>query len=227
MIVSRGGLLNQKGNIRKRMLVVGITGLLAIAFTALLLPTMAGAAVKGPYINILAPGAGSIWRGTKEITWEQVDVSGEMTIEWATGDTAAPTDPAAWTLIATRSTATAGTYSCSWDTTSVSDGTNYFVRVRPTGEYTPIGTSGQFTIDNTPPQPTSAEFMNDTQVNITFNENLNTSYIDSTRFALSSSSVSHVSSSSAAVSTSNMQVVTVTFDKGTIPASVQANGDNC
>ena len=100
-----------------------------------------------PTVNLTSPTGGETWSETQSITWNAIDVdfvANPINIYYSTNDVT-------WNQIAT-SLANTGNYS--WDTTTVSDSTNYKVKVVGLDQtaLTSEDTSGStFTIDNGPP----------------------------------------------------------------------------
>jgi hypothetical protein len=100
-----------------------------------------------PSIELTAPLGGEVWFGTQTITWtatdnEDADATLKITIQYGYG-----TSPTSWTNIALNE-ANDGSYD--WDTTTVTDGTNYRLKVIVTdsGMLTAQDTSGIFEINN-------------------------------------------------------------------------------
>jgi len=101
------------------------------------------AAVTG--ITVVSPNGGENWSGTKSITWTatcSTPASDYVDILWQISG-------GAWTTITSAQLCNASTYS--WDTTSVSGGTNYQIKVKDTNAATNDVSDAGFTIDNTAP----------------------------------------------------------------------------
>ena len=103
-----------------------------------------------PTVTVTYPVGGEYLSGTVTMTWTTTDNNpGTVDIEYSAdgGET--------WNPIATGETDD-GSYE--WDTTLLSDGSNYLIRITPTDKAgntgTPDTSDATFTIDNTPPEIT-------------------------------------------------------------------------
>ncbi len=95
-------------------------------------------------ITVISPDGGEYWAGTQDVTWTATCSDGDyVDVSWKTG--------AGWTVIVSGIACTDDPYS--WDTTTVSDNTNYQIKVED------MSTPGMndvsdavFTVDNTDPE---------------------------------------------------------------------------
>lgn len=112
---------------------------------------------RAPITAITAPANGAFWRGTQSITWSTNDNnSNNVTIQSsANGGTS-------WSDLVVGTTDDG---SHSWDTTTVSDGAQYRIRITPTDKAGNVGSTNateNFTIDNTLPALTITAPVNGT-----------------------------------------------------------------
>ena len=108
-------------------------------------------------ITVVSPNGGENWTGIHAVTWTSEDCTGaeNITITWGIKDGWAGWNPSSSGTITTTVNCSLGTYN--WNTSSVSDGTNYKIRVSATADVDVFDISNAvFTINNTipPDQPT-------------------------------------------------------------------------
>ena len=104
-------------------------------------------------IDVTSPIGGDVWSGKQSITWTAVGCTGaeNVTVQYARGET-----PPFASYINITPTINCSLTPHEWDTTNLTDGTDYFIRVVRTDNYAVYDHSGKFTINNTipPDQPT-------------------------------------------------------------------------
>ncbi len=97
-----------------------------------------------PHIEVTLPKGGEVFRGVERIEWTAIDFEGEQLVY----DVYFSSDGGAtWTTLASGLT----TLAYSWDTTQVSDGDSYLIRVDVLGSGVASGrdqSNSVFTVDN-------------------------------------------------------------------------------
>ncbi|MFC1727759.1 beta strand repeat-containing protein, partial [Patescibacteria group bacterium] len=129
----------------------GVTGSDADPAADFTIDNYSGANPNAPSVSLTTPAAGVTWAGTKAITYSASDAdSGDADLKANPINLFYSTDDTNWYLIAADQS-NSGSYS--WDTSTVTDGTSYKVKVRAFDGEGKVGeaTSGTFSIDNTGP----------------------------------------------------------------------------